>query len=101
MTQEPHFHVRIDPTASLLHIEISLAIEDGDTFFLPVWIPGSYLIREFERAIQDLRIESLSDAKVRLSREDKTTWRIHARSEEHTSELQSRGHLVCRLLLEK
>src|SRR5690625_1780155 len=26
---------------------------------------------------------------------------IKARSEEHTSELQSRGHLVCRLLLEK
>src|SRR5690625_5727416 len=25
---------------------------------------------------------------------------IHDRSEEHTSELQSRGHLVCRLLLE-
>src|SRR5207253_10722384 len=28
-------------------------------------------------------------------------WRNSARSEEHTSELQSRGHLVCRLLLEK
>src|SRR5439155_22261352 len=27
--------------------------------------------------------------------------RVVARSEEHTSELQSRGHLVCRLLLEK
>src|SRR5690625_6638117 len=26
---------------------------------------------------------------------------IYRRSEEHTSELQSRGHLVCRLLLEK
>src|SRR5690625_4223401 len=26
---------------------------------------------------------------------------LHGRSEEHTSELQSRGHLVCRLLLEK
>src|SRR5690625_7095543 len=26
---------------------------------------------------------------------------ICSRSEEHTSELQSRGHLVCRLLLEK
>src|SRR5690625_5924738 len=26
---------------------------------------------------------------------------IKFRSEEHTSELQSRGHLVCRLLLEK
>src|SRR5690625_5745064 len=27
--------------------------------------------------------------------------RLSDRSEEHTSELQSRGHLVCRLLLEK
>src|SRR5690625_6729244 len=26
---------------------------------------------------------------------------VGSRSEEHTSELQSRGHLVCRLLLEK
>src|SRR5690625_7829306 len=26
---------------------------------------------------------------------------IRPRSEEHTSELQSRGHLVCRLLIEK
>src|SRR5690625_6401895 len=26
---------------------------------------------------------------------------VESRSEEHTSELQSRGHLVCRLLLEK
>src|SRR5690625_1678576 len=26
---------------------------------------------------------------------------VQTRSEEHTSELQSRGHLVCRLLLEK
>src|SRR5690625_6885376 len=29
------------------------------------------------------------------------TDRSPGRSEEHTSELQSRGHLVCRLLLEK
>src|SRR5205809_3464518 len=29
------------------------------------------------------------------------TWLPSARSEEHTSELQSRLHLVCRLLLEK
>src|SRR2546422_6008417 len=28
-------------------------------------------------------------------------WPITSRSEEHTSELQSRLHLVCRLLLEK
>src|SRR5205809_2767771 len=32
---------------------------------------------------------------------DTVAARIEARSEEHTSELQSRLHLVCRLLLEK
>src|SRR5690625_6125294 len=31
---------------------------------------------------------------------DKKSLRQISRSEEHTSELQSRGHLVCRLLLE-
>src|SRR5206468_12253970 len=30
-----------------------------------------------------------------------TSWHAAARSEEHTSELQSRSDLVCRLLLEK
>src|SRR5439155_17400196 len=34
--------------------------------------------------------------------DEKTTkWNTSRRSEEHTSELQSRGHVVCRLLLEK
>src|SRR5690625_885351 len=32
---------------------------------------------------------------------DRSRENLGARSEEHTSELQSRGHLVCRLLLEK
>src|SRR5437870_8030417 len=38
-------------------------------------------------------LPGLIDAHVHIGREE--------RSEEHTSELQSRGHLVCRLLLEK
>src|SRR2546422_7013729 len=40
--------------------------------------------------------ESLGETKTSLKRST-----IHFRSEEHTSELQSRLHLVCRLLLEK
>src|SRR5437660_5271721 len=38
---------------------------------------------------------------ARGDRSGSTRGRASARSEEHTSELQSRGHLVCRLLLEK
>src|SRR5690625_6868473 len=43
-----------------------------------------------------MRPEKVSDIEVRECRASEFT-----RSEEHTSELQSRGHLVCRLLLEK
>src|SRR5439155_19168283 len=38
-------------------------------------------------------LETLVDVRVQVP--------LAERSEEHTSELQSRGHLVCRLLLEK
>src|SRR5690625_5823271 len=40
------------------------------------------------------------NVKVKQFHTVKETFSDH-RSEEHTSELQSRGHLVCRLLLEK
>src|SRR2546422_4069537 len=40
-------------------------------------------------------------ARTRISTTVRPNCRQGARSEEHTSELQSRLHLVCRLLLEK
>src|SRR3989442_3398040 len=48
---------------------------------------------------EDTGLTDLARGAVRLSVEDPD--RRTARSEEHTSELQSRPHLVCRLLLEK
>src|SRR5690625_2885429 len=51
------------------------------------------------------RLEKKFQLKVHLIDERLTTMTAEKtlieRSEEHTSELQSRGHLVCRLLLEK
>src|SRR5690625_946173 len=53
--------------------------------------------REFTRTEQDLKLqESKSPSPSIVTGNDEPD-----RSEEHTSELQSRGHLVCRLLLEK
>src|SRR5439155_2698810 len=53
----------------------------------PVWTP----------MVQDLG----PDARERRGRGPGPSASTRDRSEEHTSELQSRGHLVCRLLLEK
>src|SRR3712207_8207354 len=52
------------------------------------------VVHELEKAEIERQL-LLRDAPVR----PQPTWR--ARSEEHTSELQSRQYLVCRLLLEK
>src|SRR3712207_8665300 len=43
----------------------------------------------------------LSSALFSTSFERMSRWLVGSRSEEHTSELQSRQYLVCRLLLEK
>src|SRR5439155_7869822 len=46
-------------------------------------------------------VTSLPERHVRKRNRCAQRFRFLTRSEEHTSELQSRGHLVCRLLLEK
>src|SRR5207253_5463829 len=50
------------------------------------WVPYIIVFGERELKSEKLSVRTREDGK---------------RSEEHTSELQSRGHLVCRLLLEK
>src|SRR5437870_9135657 len=47
-----------------------------------------------------LPVDTLLELKVFVD-EHEMPVEVAARSEEHTSEFQSRGHLVCRLLLEK
>src|SRR2546422_5574621 len=52
--------------------------------------------------LHNMAMETLSPASVRPNtRNWGQRFHRHVRSEEHTSELQSRLHLVCRLLLEK
>src|SRR5690625_6837648 len=55
-------------------------------FAFPLVILGWFIISLINEYMVSLSLESYQTA---------------IRSEEHTSELQSRGHLVCRLLLEK
>src|SRR3712207_7455594 len=58
---------------------------------------GSYGLRTGAR-----RIEAISRQRLAPARVERATGRqSRRRSEEHTSELQSRQYLVCRLLLEK
>src|SRR2546422_7193960 len=53
------------------------------------------------KSIPMMRAVSASCATARIARPSLVRVMTKCRSEEHTSELQSRLHLVCRLLLEK
>src|SRR2546422_8378125 len=64
---------------------------------LPIWIHGEQRRRRL--VVGDELVDADHDAPLVLDLALPAVRRL--RSEEHTSELQSRLHLVCRLLLEK
>src|SRR5438876_2043078 len=63
--------------------------------------PYTTLFRSGEIVGVPLVINARTDALRFGTGDDEAKFEISARSEEHTSELQSPVHLVCRLLLEK
>ncbi len=47
---------------------------------LPVWTPGSYLVREFERHLQELVCDDGEGRPLPVRKVDKSTWRVDARA---------------------
>src|SRR5215510_15517741 len=71
-------------------------------FFLMIRRPPRSTLFPYTTLFRSRRCEMRADRGAQASIESMRRTRVPApRSEEHTSELQSRGHLVCRLLLEK
>lgn len=48
---------------------------------MPSWTPGSYLLREFARNVQDFRAEGEDGAALPWSKTDKSRWRIEGAGE--------------------
>lgn len=65
-----------DVAAHLFEVTVTVADPDpaGQRFSLPVWIPGSYLVREFARNIVTLAAFNDAGRKVRIAKTDKHTW---------------------------
>lgn len=66
--------LQLAPERSIVHVETRLRLEDGDRFILPTWIPGSYMVREFVRGLQDLQVENLNGQAIPLEHPEKATW---------------------------
>jgi predicted metalloprotease with PDZ domain len=47
---------------------------------MPVWTPGSYLVREYARNVQDLEVTSLAGAPLEVRKLTKSAWRVDGAS---------------------
>src|SRR5690625_6428699 len=61
----------------------------------------NYEVKKIQNRDWDSDVSKETSFRVEFYEKERITHMVILRSEEHTSELQSRGHLVCRLLLEK
>ena len=70
------------PHTHMLEVEVRItrdATEQGaqeQILVMPVWTPGSYLIREFERHVQDFAASDASGSPLSWEKINKDSWRI-------------------------
>lgn len=76
MTEPLRWQVRVQPERSLIHLTTTLTLNDGDVFSLPAWIPGSYLVREFVRGVQDLALTGEDGAPITFRKLAKAAWQV-------------------------
>src|SRR3712207_7838133 len=82
------------------------AVETNATYAMPQMLEGMYdEVKRFYTGVQrDFALYTLMCNFIRNGKQVERVmplYKEYKRSEEHTSELQSRQYLVCRLLLEK
>jgi predicted metalloprotease with PDZ domain len=70
------------PHTHMLEVDIGVKRLPGATppteelLIMPVWTPGSYLIREFERHVQDFAAQDNAGKSLKWEKTNKNTWKI-------------------------
>ncbi|QYM77630.1 PDZ domain-containing protein [Horticoccus luteus] len=94
------------PEAANHYVEVEATIPtDGQAtpeVFMPVWTPGSYLVREYARNIDRVSAEDVSGARLPIEKVSKNRWRIAAGSRDtvrlryrvYAREINVRGNWV-------
>ena len=69
------------PHTHMLEVAIDLKRQAGevpsaDLFVMPVWTPGSYMVREFARHVQDFAVQDSAGKALAWEKTDKNSWRV-------------------------
>src|SRR5580693_3431748 len=83
------------PWTHYLSVEAFLPAEGQSEveIFLPVWTPGSYLIREYSRNIEAVSASDAADRPLPFSKTRKNRWRVETAG---ANEIRFSYHVYCR-----
>jgi predicted metalloprotease with PDZ domain len=82
---KPEIHYTVDASQQHAHLfKVTLHIEKpqaGQIVSLPVWIPGSYLVREFSKNLQNLKAKQ-GGKFVAVHQDNKSQWQIESKPDQ-------------------
>jgi predicted metalloprotease with PDZ domain len=82
---KPEVHYTVDASQQHAHLfKVTLHIEKpqaGQIVSLPVWIPGSYLVREFSKNLQNLKAKQ-GGKFVTVHQDNKSQWQIESKPDQ-------------------
>lgn len=69
------------PWTHLLEVEMRIKgqLKDKTDLVMPVWTPGSYLVREYARHVQDFAAKDASGNALTWQKTNKNTWQVDAK----------------------
>ncbi|MFT4021767.1 MAG: M61 family peptidase, partial [Acinetobacter sp.] len=72
-----HYQIEFDDYQQhLIHVTLRFLANPTQVLWLPTWIPGSYLIREFAKHIESVRAFDESGRQLNMSKIEKNKWRL-------------------------
>jgi len=79
--QEPVRYTLRFPQPHTHYVEVTAQVPAGGAeveLFMPVWTPGSYLVREYSRFVEDFRARDPQGRALLWEKTRKNRWRIRA-----------------------
>ena len=73
-----HYQIEFDDYRQhLIHVTLRFLANPTQVLWLPTWIPGSYLIREFSKHIEQVKAYDEDGRILKISKLDKNKWRLY------------------------
>ena len=72
-----HYQIEFDDYRQhLIHVTLRLLANPTQVLYLPTWIPGSYLIREFAKHIESVKAFDEAGRQLQIAKFEKNKWRL-------------------------